>query len=243
MQGELGALAHRTDEQADTDHGDQHPVGAWETHLGQVTGLGKGFGVVERASVSRNQANAQDKTEVTHTVDQKGLHVGKSGGRLVEPETDQQVRHQAHGFPTEEKLQQVVAHDEHQHRKREQRDVRKEAVVAFVFFHVANGVDVHHERHEGHHHHHHRGEAVHQEADFHLEVTNDHPCVQGLVEVGTVQRHTLECHRRQDKSDQHTQNGQGVAESATDPVAAKRRAQDTGQQGTGQRCHGHGQQG
>ena len=145
VQGELGALAHRTDEQADTDHGDQHPVGAWETHLSQVTGLGKGFGVVERARVSRNQANAQDKTEVTHTVDQKGLHVGKSGGRLVEPETDQQVRHQAHGFPTEEQLQQVVAHDEHQHRKREQRDVRKEAVVAFVFFHVANGVDVHHE--------------------------------------------------------------------------------------------------
>jgi hypothetical protein len=197
--------------------------------------------IVERACVGRDQANAQDKAEVTHTVDQKGLHVGEDGGGLVEPETDQQVRHQAHGFPAEEQLQHVVAHDEHQHGEGKQRDVGEETVVAFVFFHVADGVDVHHQRHEGHHAHHHGRQAVDQEAHFHLEATDHHPGVERLVEPGTVD-HVLERHGRQDEGHQHAQNGQGVRQATANPVTTELRTKNTGQCRAHQGRERHNQQ-
>jgi hypothetical protein len=164
-------------------------LGAGEAQLGQLFGLGEGLAVVQRAGIGSDQADAEDEAEVAHAVDQEGLHVGEDGGRPVEPEADQQIRHQAHGFPAEEQLQHVVAHDEHQHGEGEQRDVREEAVVALVFVHVADGVDVHHQRHEGHDAHHHRGEAVDQEADLHLQAADHHPGVEGFVEARTVHGH------------------------------------------------------
>jgi hypothetical protein len=127
------------------------------------------LGVVQRAGIGGDQADAQDEAEVADAVDQEGLHVGEDGGRLLVPEADQQVGHQAHRLPAEEQLQEVVAHHQHQHGEREQRDVGEEALVAVVLFHVADGVDVHHQRHEGHHAHHHGGQAVDQEADLHLQ--------------------------------------------------------------------------
>ena len=48
---------------------------------------------------------------------------------------------EAHRFPAEEQLHEVVAHDEHQHREGEQRDVAEEAVVARIFLHVADRVE------------------------------------------------------------------------------------------------------
>ena len=92
VQRELRRLAHRTDEQADADHGDQHPVRAGEAQRAEFLRLSEDLGVVERAGVGADQANAQDEAEVTDTVDQEGLHVGEDRGRLVVPEADQQVR-------------------------------------------------------------------------------------------------------------------------------------------------------
>ena len=195
MQRKLCRLAHGTDEQTDADHGDQHPVGAGEAQAAQLSRLGENFAVIQRTCVSRDQANAEDETKVTDAVDQEGLHVGKNSCRLVEPEADEQVRHQAHSLPTEKQLQQVIAHDQHEHGEREQRDVREEAVVAVILFHIANGVDVHHQRHKGHHDHHHGRQAVHQEADFHLQAANHHPGVDSLVEARTMHRHAVQGQR------------------------------------------------
>ena len=242
MQRELGRFAHRTDEQADADHRDEHPAGARERQRAQIAGLGEDLAIVQGAGVGRDQANAQNEAEVTHAVDQKRLHVGEDGSRLVEPEANQQVGHQAHGLPAEEQLQQVVAHDQHEHGEREQRDVGKEAVVALVLFHVADGVDVNHQGHESHDHHHHRGEAVDQEAHFHLQATHHHPGVQGFIEAGTVERNALERHGRQDERNQYAEDGQGVAQTTTDPVTTEGRTEDAGQHGARQRCQRHSQE-
>jgi len=145
MQGELRRLAHGTDEQADADDGHQHPVTARKLQGSQLIALGKDFPIVQRAGIRGDQTDAQDEAEITHTVDQKGFHVGKNGCGLVEPKADEQVRNQTNGFPAEEQLQHVVAHDEHQHGKSKKRDVCEEPVVALVFVHVADGVDVHHQ--------------------------------------------------------------------------------------------------
>jgi hypothetical protein len=78
----------------------------------------------------QHQADAQHEAEVADPVDQEGLHVGVDGRRARVPEADQQVRHQAHRFPAEEQLQEVVGHHQHHHAEREQRDVGEEALVA-----------------------------------------------------------------------------------------------------------------
>ena len=145
VQRELRGLAHGADEQTDADDRDQHPVGAGKAHGRQFTGLGEHLAVVQRAGECRDQPDAEDETEVADAVDQKGLHVGEDGRLALVPEADQQIGHQADRFPAEEQLQEVVAHDEHEHREREQRDVGEETVVAVVLSHVADGVDVHHQ--------------------------------------------------------------------------------------------------
>ena len=80
--------------------------------------LGEDLGVVQRAGIGDDQADAEDEAEVADAVDQEGLHVGEDRRRLLEPEADQQVGHQAHRLPAEEQLQEVVAHHEHQHARR-----------------------------------------------------------------------------------------------------------------------------
>ncbi|MPM54767.1 hypothetical protein SDC9_101547 [bioreactor metagenome] len=229
VQRELRRLAHRAHKQADGGHRHQQPARTGQQRVLDLGQLGEDFRIVQRAGVGSDQANAEDEAEVTHTVDQEGLHVGEDRGFLLEVEADQQIRHQAHCFPAEEQLQQVVGHHQHQHGEGEQRDVREEAVVAVVFRHVAHGVDVHHQRHKGHHAHHHRGQAVDQEAHFHLQAAHLHPGVDGLVEGGAFKHHLLEHKRGQHERQQHAQNRQRTAAGTTDLVAAKRGAPDTRQ--------------
>ena len=136
------------------------------------------FRVIEAAGVHQHRRDTEQKTKVTHTVDQKGLEVGVDGGRSRVPETDQQIGHQADRFPTEEQLQEVIRHDQHQHAEGEQRDIGKEALIARVVVHVAYGVDVHHPRHEGHGHHHGCGQLIDQEAKVEIDPGGRQPGIE-----------------------------------------------------------------
>ena len=76
--------------------------------------------------------------------------------------------------------------------------------------HIANGVNMHHERDKGHHAHHHGGQAVDQEADFHFEVAHHHPGVKGFVQARAALHYRHECHHGNHKGQQHASNGQAV---------------------------------
>ena len=123
VQWKLCRFTHCAHKQTDADDTQQQPFGSGQRFSNQTIGLTKNFGVVQGTGVACDQANTQDETKVAHAVHQEGFHVGKHRCRALEPEADQQVGHQAHGFPAEEQLKQVVAHDEHQHGERKQRDV------------------------------------------------------------------------------------------------------------------------
>jgi hypothetical protein len=120
VQGKLRALAHRANEKADADDRDELPGCTREAHLCELTRLGERFGVAQRARVGHDQADTQDEAEVADAVYQERFHVCEDSARLVEPEPDEQVGNQAHSLPAEKQLQEVVAHDQHQHRESEQ---------------------------------------------------------------------------------------------------------------------------
>ena len=239
VQRELRRFAHRADEQADAGNGQQRPVGTRQAQQRQFVFLREHFLVVHGAGVSQQQADAQDEAEVAHAVDQESLHVGHDGRRTLVPETDQQVRDQAHGFPTEEQLQEVVGHDQHQHREREQRDVGEEAVVAFVVLHVADRVDVHHQRDEGDHAHHHRRQRIDLEAHFHLQGADRHPVIDRAIECRAI-HHCQQCLHGQDERYQYAQDRRGMRRLASDQITQELGAKQTCNRGTGQRRQRYG---
>ena len=136
VQRELRALAHRTDEQADAGHRHQHPVRrptSGKVILPSSRRLGEDFGVVQRAERrphSRPMPRMKPKSPTRLT--RKAFMLANTAVGFLKPEADEQVADQAHRFPAEEQLQEVVAHHQHQHAEGEQADVAEEALVAGV---------------------------------------------------------------------------------------------------------------
>ena len=95
-----------------------------------------------------NRVNAEQEAEIAHPIHEERLEVGVDRRRTLVVIADQQVRDEAHRFPAEEELQEVVRHHQHQHREGEERDVREEPLVApgrrLIVGHVADGINVHH---------------------------------------------------------------------------------------------------
>ena len=91
VQRELGALAHRADEQANAGDGQQRPFNAWEQSDGLLREPASGSehgGVVQRAEITGHKPDAKRETEVTDTVHQKRFEVGVDRRRTRVPEPD-----------------------------------------------------------------------------------------------------------------------------------------------------------
>ena len=222
MQRNLCRFTHRPDKQADTGHGHQRNRTTL-THqrihgVGEFGGLLENLDVIQRTEISQDQADTEDEAEVTDTVDQEGLHVGKNRGRTGVPETDQQIGDQTDSFPAEEELHEVVAHHQHQHGEGEQRDVAEEAVVTRIFLHVADGVDMDHQRHEGHDQHHRGRQGVDHETDFKLVVTGGQPGIDRTVE-GVASLNVLKDQHGSNEGNGNAGDGRGVRDPAGNDAA------------------------
>ena len=139
------------------------------------------------AEIGKYQADTEQKAEVADTVNQKGFQVGKCCAWTFEIETDQEIRHQAHSLPAEEELDEVVAHNQHQHAESKQRNIAEEALVAdFFIVHIADGIDMYHQRYAGNHDHHHRRHRIDQEADGEIQTAHCQPGIDVLVKLGAA---------------------------------------------------------
>ena len=190
-------------------------------------------GVIKRATKPEQHAgDAEDEAEITDTIDQEGLHVGEYCARALVPESDQQIGDKTYRFPAEEQLQEVVAHHEHEHREREQRDVAEETLVTIIVGHVADCVDVHHQGDEGHYDHHHRGQTVNQKADVGARAADFKPGIDILIEgLRTAPDQLIEHIDRQYAAQAHTGNGHAVRGDAADALAEKAGNQRADQRG------------
>ena len=92
-----------------------------------------------------------------------------ASGLAMEVEPDQQVRAQAHAFPSDKHQRVVVPQDQRQHGEHEQVQVSEEAVVPALVRHVAGGVDVDEHADAGDEQQPDTGEGIEQEAGIGLE--------------------------------------------------------------------------
>ena len=182
MQRHLRGFSHRADEQQQADQRHPFPFAERRGHglFAHPLGAGEHRGVIQRAEQQKHRGDAEQEAEIADAVDQERLEVGGDRAVALIPKTDEQIRHQPDRLPAEKQLQEVVRHHQHQHGEGEQRDVAKEALVAGVAGHVADGVDVHHQRNESHHDHHGRAQRVYHETDAHRHAAAHAPGVDGV---------------------------------------------------------------
>ena len=84
---------------------------------------------IQRLEHGIDAENAQREAEIAHPVDDEGLDRGGVGGRPRVPEADQQIGRQAHPFPAEEQLQEIVGRHQHQHGEGEERQDRRRSAA------------------------------------------------------------------------------------------------------------------
>ena len=173
VQEELRRLAHGADEQQQAGERQRVPVVAEEVECvlpASSAARGKIAAKRDRAEQHEDQEDAEREAEVADAVDDEGLDGGGVGGGLLVPEADQQIGGEAHAFPAEEQLHEVVGRHQRQHGEGEQRQIGEEARPVRILGHVADGVEVHERRDRGDHDQHHRRQRVDAEGPVDLKV-------------------------------------------------------------------------
>ena len=117
---------------------------------------GEDLGEVDAVEGEEDQRHAEHEEEVADAVDDEGLDRRGVGALALVPVADQQVAREAHPFPAEEELGEVVRRHQHQHHEGEEREIGEEARRRRVVRHVADAVEVDQRRDEGDHRDHHR---------------------------------------------------------------------------------------
>ncbi len=123
MQAELGGFAHGTDKEKEADHGQCVELAAEDQKmvLGEFRGTAEHHIEFDRIEQQIDAAYTKGKADIADAIDQKCLDGSGAGGRLGVPEPNQQIGHQAHPFPAEEQLQEIVGGDQCQHEEGKER--------------------------------------------------------------------------------------------------------------------------
>ena len=113
----------------------------------EFIGVGKDLGEIEGPDPMFPQAgeeekHSQEKTEVAHPVDDKGLLPCIGGRILLKPESDQEIGTEAHALPSHKHQQEVVGQDEVEHHEDEEVEVGEIPGETRIVMHVSDGIDV-----------------------------------------------------------------------------------------------------
>ena len=140
MERHLRRFSDRSGKEEQTDerqNGDVPCSPKWSEDIHHVAGrlvrARENILVIERAEAVPDQEQAKHEAEVSDAVDEERFRGGGAGGRTIIPVADEQIGTEPDGFPKNEELQQVVRHDQHQHREGEQGDIGEEAGIARFF--------------------------------------------------------------------------------------------------------------
>ena len=164
MQREHRALARAADEHQPQRQRDHRPRGGQQPHLRR-----KG----ERPGVIAVEEDSDEESQIGEARHDKGLLRRGDGLPLRIVEADQQIRADAHQLPEQVHLENIGRHHKSHHTHRKQRQERIVALETPFALHVAQRVDMHHQRDGRDHHEHHHRNRVQQDAHVDMQRTAD----------------------------------------------------------------------
>ena len=164
VQREHGTLSGTTDEHEEEAEG-QHGSTCSKAFLAEVK--------AERLAVVAVDEDTDEEEEVGEAGDDECLLGGCDGsGRLV-VETNQEIRRHTHQLPEHIHLEDVGRHDESEHGHGEEAEEGIVALEASFAVHVAERVDVDHQRDGGDDDEHHDGDGVKEDAHVKAESVDE----------------------------------------------------------------------
>src|SRR5690606_10623193 len=98
----------------------------------------KHFMIIQRTESCPDEQHAEEETQVTDAIDNERLFRGIVVIMIFKPETNEQIRTQAHAFPADKQQQVIAARHEQEHEKDKEIEIREEFVVSLVIVHVAH---------------------------------------------------------------------------------------------------------
>src|SRR5207302_7667606 len=128
-----------------------------------AAGQGQAVEVGDVEVPPRGEEQGDDAEHEAHVANASGDHCLDGGvgvDLLLPPVADQHERAHADQLPADQQLEGVVGHDQVEHGRREERQGGVEVREAAVAVHVADRIDVHHQRHGRDDDDHHHGQAV-----------------------------------------------------------------------------------
>ena len=157
MQRNLGRLPNRADKQQDADQRYRRDFPATSHCAQQInclpnmcSSVGKHRLILKGSKNHKHQQNSEQEPKVANTVDEEGLRGCRACGGPLIPMANEQIRAQPHGFPKHKQLEEVIGHHEHEHRKREERNVPKKPGVSWITMHIADRVHMNESTDDGH---------------------------------------------------------------------------------------------
>ena len=188
VQREHGALARAADEHQPQGQRDHAARGDEQLRVGREG---------ERAGVVAVEEDADEEAQVGEARYDEGLLRGGDRLLLRVVEADQQVGADTHQLPEEVHLEDVRGDDQPHHAHREQRQEGVVALEAPLALHVAERVDVDHERDGRDHDEHHHRDRVEQDAQVDVQRRGDRqpdavPRHKGRIEPRGIASHGKE---------------------------------------------------
>ena len=175
LQGELARLAARAEQ--------QHQADAGRGRVTKTVGAGEDSRIGGGSQGREHQHDGDRETDVTDAVHDESLLGRGRCCRLIEPESNQQVRRKTDALPADVEQEVAVTEDEQQHRGDEEVEITEEASAARVVLHIADGVDVDQRADAGDQQHEHHGELVEQQTRLHMEPVDRDPGEQVVVDA------------------------------------------------------------
>ena len=100
---------------------------------------------LDRAHHEEARHNPEREAEIANPIDHERLDRGVIGAAFVIPKADQQIGRDAHPFPADKHLQEVVGGHQRQHGEGEEAQIAEEARAVRVFGHITPAIEVHEE--------------------------------------------------------------------------------------------------
>src|SRR5206468_6211241 len=185
VEGDLGRLPRRTDEEEEADHERHRPAADGRRRENVQVTLDRREvegPVAVAAERPREEKEAEEEARVADAVHEEGLLPRRGVLRLLVPEADQGIGAEPHALPADEEERQVVGEHEDEHRGREQVQVGEVAREAPIAVHAADRVDVHEKADARHHERHDRRECVEPERGLGAEGPRGDPGVEVVAE-------------------------------------------------------------